>query len=362
MMRRRIAVGALLLLLLVVAGCGTEPISSNSENQATSPQITGEESMLLVLEPIAPEEAHEQEDSVTESEISTQSEEAEPVATASEDSCILYLSRNFGREILDSQQVKVNSAGSLMDYMRGEWLVKTGYGGAFVQGINGMESTNSSGQRFDWFFYVNGVAAPVGANQINPSPGHIIWWDYHPWSNGPGQPAIIGCYPQPLKDSGVLILATQRWMELARQCREAMGASGIRSVEIADLIQNIPLLERPTTPVMVIGAWTELEEYSYFQEWNESYRRNGSSVHFTSNGVELLAVDGKIKRVLGEGTGVIVASGKGLGDNNPLWLVAGFDDQGVKEAARILCSHPEELRWKYGLAVQGGQIIALPAD
>jgi hypothetical protein len=359
-MKRRIATAILLLLLVVIAGCETGQMASNGENQAPPPQITTEDPMPL--EPPAPAEAHEQENTAVEkAEASPQDDKAEPATASSENSFHLHLSQDFGREKLDSRQVKV-SDNNLLDYMREEWQVKTGYGGGFVQAIIGLESAYSSGIRYDWFFYVNGVGSPMGANKINPSPGHIIWWDYHFWSTGPGQSAVIGCYPQPFKNRGITILTTQRCMELALQCGEAMGASGIRTVEIADLSQNISLLERPTVPVMVIGAWTELEENPYLQKWNESYRQNGSSIHFTDNGVELLAADGQVQRTMGEGTGVIVASGKGLGDNNPLWLVAGVDDQGVKEAARILCSQPEELRWKYGLAVQGSQIMALPAD
>jgi hypothetical protein len=57
-----------------------------------------------------------------------------------------------------------------------------------------------------------------------------------------------------------------------------------------------------------------------------------------------------------------VASGQGLGDNNPLWLIAGVDDQGVREAVQILSAQPDELSWKYGLAVQAGQIMALPVN
>lgn len=359
-MRRRIAAGVLLLvwLLLVVTGCGTEP--GNSKEQVPPRQITTEDS-LLPAQPIS--EAPEQGETANEeAEISAKGEEAGPAAATRENSFLLYLSRDFGREKLDSRQVKVNSAGSLLEYMQKEWQVTTGFGGGFVKGIKGLESVNGSGQRYDWFFYVNGVGAPVGADRVNPSPGSIIWWDYHLWSNGSAQSAVIGCYPQPLKSSGVIILTTQRWVELALQCREAMGGSGIYSVEIADLSQNISVLEQPTAPVMVIGAWTELEGNPYLQKWNDSYRRNGSSIHFTDRGMEILSADGKVQQTMGEGSGVIVASGKGLGDNNPMWMVAGVDDTGVKEAVRTLCTQPDALRWKYGLVVQGGQVLALPAD
>lgn len=359
MMRKRITAAALILLLLLMAGCVAEQAANNGKDKAPPSQTTTNDSSTqpIPLETNQPREVVAEED-----EVAASGEEVKPIATSSENSFILHSSRDFGRETLNSRPVKLQSSGSLLDYMQEEWQVKTGFGGGFVQGIDGLESANSSGNRYDWFFYVNGIVAPVGADQIKPSSGHIIWWDYHRWSSGPGQSAIIGCYPQPLKDKGVTLLTTQRWTQLALQCQKAMGISGISSVEILDIGQNMSRLDNPTAPVMIIGTWTELQENTYLKKWNESYRRNGSSVHFTDNGLDLLGVDGQVQRTLGPGAGVIVASGKGLGDNNPLWLIAGVDDQGVKEAAQLLCAQPDELAWKCGLAVQTGQITALPVD
>lgn len=63
-MKRRIATAILLLLLVVIAGCETGQMASNGENQAPPPQITTEDPMPL--EPPAPAEAHEQENTAVE--------------------------------------------------------------------------------------------------------------------------------------------------------------------------------------------------------------------------------------------------------------------------------------------------------
>jgi len=43
--------------------------------------------------------------------------------------------------------------------------VSTRYGGGFVQSIQGRAGSSS---KTDWFYYVNGVQAPMGAATTNP--------------------------------------------------------------------------------------------------------------------------------------------------------------------------------------------------
>jgi hypothetical protein len=274
----------------------------------------------------------------------------------------INLTRDFGEIALDSREVELQSEWSLMEYMQREYQVTTGYGGSFITGLNELESTAGDEGNFDWFFFVNGAVASVGADQLKPVPADVVWWDYHRWSDAASPSAVIGCYPQPFVNRTAIILANSSYQEVAEECQRALTAQGALQVEIVDLAEGGIQLDKPEAPVIVIGTWSELQGNTYISKWNQAFARNGSSIHFTAGGIELLSVDGKVQKTLGEGTGVIVATAQGLGDNNPLWLVAGVDDQGVKEAARILCSQPEELRWKYGLAVQGSQIMALPAD
>src|SRR5437763_1476972 len=72
--------------------------------------------------------------------------------------------------------------------------IGTRFGGGFVQSINGLSGTSS---RRDWFYYVNGTMASVGAAQQAVHPGDKIWWDLHNWI-APEQPqAVVGSYPEP---------------------------------------------------------------------------------------------------------------------------------------------------------------------
>jgi hypothetical protein len=321
-MRRNLITGFLVIMLLIISGCSSA--ADIGEGSAKS-------------KPGQPEEK-------TESNFT------------------IMLSRDFGQAALDERQVELISENSLLQYMEAEHQITTGYGGGFIVGINELVSAQSEGKNFDWFFFVNGTVAGVGADQLKPTAGDIVWWDYHTWSNAAGQSAVIGCYPQPLVNRPVSILTDQRWMKLANECQTAIIAQGAGEVEVADLSNQESQFNKPTCPVIVIGTWEELQQSSYLLKWNQAYDRHGASVHFTDDGLELLGFDGQVQRILGPGAGVIVASGQGMGDTNPLWLIAGVDDQGVKEAAQVLCAQPDELAWKCGLAVQAGEITALPVD
>ena len=50
-----------------------------------------------------------------------------------------------------------------MRLLQSKYDVKTRYGGGFVQAIDGARGREGDGRRVDWFYYVNGIEAPVGA-------------------------------------------------------------------------------------------------------------------------------------------------------------------------------------------------------
>ena len=52
--------------------------------------------------------------------------------------------------------------------------------GASSQSIDGLEGGGAGGQR-DWFFFVNGIEAEVGAAEYELSPGDLVQWDYRDW-------------------------------------------------------------------------------------------------------------------------------------------------------------------------------------
>ena len=75
--------------------------------------------------------------------------------------------------------------------------VETGSGGGFVQQIDGVAGGRRAGRPVDWFYYVNGIEARVGAAERRINPGDRVWWDHHDWGVTLRIPAVVGAFPEP---------------------------------------------------------------------------------------------------------------------------------------------------------------------
>jgi hypothetical protein len=73
--------------------------------------------------------------------------------------------------------------------------VKTRYGGRFVEAIDGVEGSLT--HRRDWFYFVNGYEADVGAADYTLHPGDVEWWDYRSWTKAMHVPIVVGAFPEP---------------------------------------------------------------------------------------------------------------------------------------------------------------------
>jgi Domain of unknown function (DUF4430) len=105
----------------------------------------------------------------------------------------VWVSRDRGRAMLESGTVPAGlTALQGLDRLAD---VETGYGGAFVNGIDGVSSSRLH-QR-DWFFYVNGYEADRGAASYRLRPGDVEWWDYRSWRGSERVPLVIGAFPEP---------------------------------------------------------------------------------------------------------------------------------------------------------------------
>jgi hypothetical protein len=96
------------------------------------------------------------------------------------------------QHVLVDEKVPVVPGESLMQYMHQYFTITTAYGGGFMVSIDGIRSQWTGvpvGQRkpYDWFLYVNGTEAPVGALSIFPKAGDVDVWDYHKWNPATGQ-------------------------------------------------------------------------------------------------------------------------------------------------------------------------------
>src|SRR5919198_4898018 len=115
----------------------------------------------------------------------------------------LDITRDFGQQQLYTTSVpEIRKDQTVMRLLESKRKVKLRYGGKFVDGIEGLNSTTSGGHS-DWFYFVNGIEASVGAADRTLSPGDVVQWDYRNWDATMRVPAIVGAYPEPfLRGSG----------------------------------------------------------------------------------------------------------------------------------------------------------------
>src|SRR5947208_4840738 len=112
------------------------------------------------------------------------------------DGARLDVTRGFGQARLATASVAhVRDGETVMRFLRSKQKITTSYGGGFVQSIGGLAGNGA--QQRDWFYFVNGLEASVGAATYKLSPGDAVQWDYRDWRATDHVPAIVGAYPEP---------------------------------------------------------------------------------------------------------------------------------------------------------------------
>jgi hypothetical protein len=395
--RKGLAILGIMIMLLGASGCGTgADISTDSqlgEDKSVASEITE------FVKPTESTEASETTDaketveipeSVNNSKTSTSdaSETGEtsekkasptmPAGTAPApgekkpeltEKVTLRVTKDFGREVIFHQTVPIKKDWTVMDLLDTHLEIETKFEGSFINGINGLASEKGgfTKDRYDWFFYVNGVSADVGAAAYQIQGGDQVWWDYHVWRNmSTAIPALIGSYPEPFINSylgkvgPITVMSSPEDQELADKVVRSLKSHGAKNISTGAL--DASAMENRKGPVLVLGSFPELKKISWLDKFNEAYRKTGTGVHFTDKGVELFTSNGELGETVTGSAGVIVASGEGLGDESPLWLIMGTDIQGLTDAVEILTNSPYKISGMYQAAVVSGEVRRLPLE
>jgi Domain of unknown function (DUF4430) len=112
---------------------------------------------------------------------------------AGEGRATLWITRDRGADVLKTADVPAGI--SAMEALRREADVDTRYGGRFVQAINGIEG--SVNEQRDWFYFVNGYEADIGAADYRLHAGDVVWFDYRSWAEEMRVPVAVGAFPEP---------------------------------------------------------------------------------------------------------------------------------------------------------------------
>ena len=353
--------------ILMLGGCEVKPEATNTPGQNRQVQHAVDPAVKAAAEKSANEK--EKTDSGSEKPLADTIsypqgfQLPEKIETGNE--IQLMVTRDYGASCLGNYSIVSVEKMSVMEILKSNLKVETAYGGGFVSSLEGLKNGGTvGGMRQDWFFYVNGIASNRGADQVSVTDGDRIWWDYHGWKTGVVQTAVIGSYPEPFIDginrgnNQVTIMAATESKIWADKLAGQLKNNGSQ-MTVTDIDNN--RLANRNGPVIVIGQWSELAASSILKDLNDAGARNGCSMQFTEDSLKLMDKTGQVKNEVGDGWGIIVASGRGLGDSAPLWLLAGNDKKAVEQAVKIIVNEPDKIAGRFGVAVgPEGQILDLP--
>jgi len=273
----------------------------------------------------------------------------------------LRVTRDFGRERLASAtKDTIAETDTVMRFLRAERRVETRYGGAFVQSIDDLKSTEAGGRR-DWFYWVNGLEAAEGAAEYELSKGDVVQWDHRRWEATMRVPAIVGAYPEPFLN-GVKGKRIPTRVECDQAdgfaCKEVLRRLAERGVTAS--LATLGAGSGAEVARVLVAPFTAIRRVRSASILAEGPRASGVFARFVREGTVLELLDdlGRPVRSAPPGTGLLAATAPEEG--GPLWMVTGVDAQGVEAAARAL--DPVTLRDAFAVAVTPDGAVRLPLE
>jgi hypothetical protein len=269
----------------------------------------------------------------------------------------LSVTRGFGAAQIGSiTKSKLPGSETVMRMLERSFRVQTRYGGGFVEAINGI---TGSASRRDWFYYVNGIQAPLGAAATAVHRGDRIWWDLHDWSATDNVPAVVGSFPEPFVHG-----SAGRRLPTTLECAKDVSAACTR-VSKALTEQGVPVSSQglgtgsgQASLSVVVGTSSELRGVIALSLIDHGPGQSGVYARFSGGALQLLDPQGRVVRTLAADSGLIAATSDQASE--PTWLVTGTDTAGVAAAAAALT--PGRLRDHFALAVQGRTDMPVPVD
>src|SRR5690242_3442688 len=270
------------------------------------------------------------------------------------------VTRDFGAASVGSaSEPHVPGSQTVMRLLERSFHVTTRFGGGFVQSINGNSGTSS---RRDWFYYVNGLQATLGAAGTAVHKGDRVWWDLHDWSATDSIPAVVGSFPEPfVHGTGGRRLPTT--LACAKDVKAACAQVGkeFQSLGIATPTVLIGTGSGSDSLAVVVGTWRDLHGELAATLIEHGPGSSGVYARFAgpnASKLQLLDPSGRVVRTLGAGAGLIAATGQTA--TGTVWLITGTDPAGVAAAAAALT--PARLRDRFALAVAGKTEFPVPQE
>jgi hypothetical protein len=246
-----------------------------------------------------------------------------------------------------------------MRFLQAQAKVTLRYGGGFVQSIDGLSGKGAGGQR-DWFYWVNGQEASVGAADRKLHPGDVVQWDYRDWGATMSIPGIVGAYPEPFlhgiegKKQPVRVECSDPGGDACKSVRDHLGKDGVTASG-----GTLGTADRGQVARLFVGQWSDLRDVRALRTLEKGPQAGGVFARFRDNGaaLDLLDPQGHVARTAGPGTGLVAATR--IGEEEGIsFIVTGVDADGVAAAANAL--DRKTLRNAFAVAVTRQDVTRLP--
>ena len=253
---------------------------------------------------------------------------------------------DFGDDLLLERRVPPDQ--SVMRALRGATAVETSYGGGFVAAMLGRESDPA--EQRDWFYWVDGVLADVGARDRVLEDGEEAWWDYRDWSALADAWAVVGQWPAPFVAAG----AEDRQVFVDEPLRSKFADAGAR------------LSSDPKARFRVrVGSDTDLMGAD--PAWARASRdpdAAGLTAAIEDGQVTALGPDGEQRAPVVDARALAAAVPTGLEPKDGvLMVVAGLDRDAAERAAETIAREPGVLDRRFAVVFDGaGQPIGGPGE
>jgi hypothetical protein len=289
-----------------------------------------------------------------------------PAVPRGADTVELRVSKDFGAATLTERHVAVTASATVMPLLTANARVVTAYGGGFVDSIDDVSSgyTNGGSVRADWFYYVNGLQATVGASDYHLGPRDRVWWDFHAWDFAPSVPAVVGQYPEPfLSGAGDRPLPTRIVYAPAFAQDAAHVVSALRSAGVAKVTSSqLAAGESPphADNLILLGTWADLTRLAWVREAADSPAGSGLFARYENSALVVLDVHGKVTK-RDASAGAIMATMRADAPGAAIWIVTGDEPYDVSAAASLLAQRPSALAGRFGVLVEpSGAVTPLP--
>jgi hypothetical protein len=266
----------------------------------------------------------------------------------------LTVTRDFGATVMRSWSApSVRGEETVMSLLMRNATVSTRYSGGFVQSIDGVEGGHERGEPVDWFYYVNGVEASLGASSTKLHSGDHIWWDERDWSQAAHVPAVVGSYPEPFLNG----IGGKR-LPVRVECAQVGGGacrtvtSRLRTTGVPAAVAALGTGIDAHTLRVLVAPWALLKGEPAAAALQKGPAASGVYARFSADGRTLTPLyrDGRAAPALGPASGLIASTARE--ESAPIWVVTGTDAAGTESAARAFGAGA--LANRFAVTVAGG--------